>query len=434
MLTLKDFNITKNNFKTSNGINVVLLKSPNMPVYYEISFLAGSRYDLPGKEGTAHYLEHMLLAGSKKFPTKDLIAINIEDLGGSIGASTSKDLMTIHVSLGDPNDLEQSLLLVSDILNNSLFENKTLEMERGAILREIGMSKNSQGKLLGNLVPKLIFSENPLSREILGTTETVNSLSKADLLKFKEENLHGENISITIAGDIDESNLKDLLEKYLNIPRGTRKNFDEFIHTSRKKFIDYDFYDNENVLVSLNFTTVNMTHQDKMPLRILSAILGAGRASVLMKRLRYEKGFAYNLGTSTSNEIDFGYFEFYITLKKENIQEALDIFKEEIKKMATRGPSEEQLQFVKNRIFKSLRLKYQTCYSWVDSHSARNVFLPDVSWKIEDNYKEIENTSVEDVKRVAQTYFTDNNWYLGLVGKIDQNFIDQIKLDFKSEI
>lgn len=430
MLTLKDFNIKRKNFKTSSGINVLLLSSPNMPVYYEISFLAGSRYDLPGKDGTAHYLEHMLLAGSKNFPTKDLIAMNIEDLGGLIGATTSKNIITIHVSLGDPNDLEQSLILVSDLLNNSLFENKALEMEKNAILREIEMSKSSQGKVLGHLIPKLIFNENPISRDILGTTETLGALSKNDLLEFKEKNLLGENTSVTIAGDINENNLKILLEKYLNITQGSRKNFEEFIDFERKKFVDYAFYENENVLVSLNFTTVNMTHQDKMPLRILSAILGSGRASVLMKRLRYEKGFAYNLGTSTLSDIDYGDFEFYITLKKENIQEALDIFKEEVQKMATNGPSEDQLQFVKNRIFKSLRLRYQTCFAWVDSHSGRNVFLPDVTWNIEDNYKEIENTSIEDVKRVAKTYFTNNNWYLGMVGKIDQNFVDQIKFGF----
>jgi hypothetical protein len=55
------------------------------------------------------------------------------------------------------------------------------------------------------------------------------------------------------------------------------------------------------------------------------------------------------------------------------------------------GPSEEQLQFVKNRSLKSLRLKFQTCFDWVDTHSSRNTFFPDSDWTIEDNFKEIEN-------------------------------------------
>jgi predicted Zn-dependent peptidase len=430
MLSLKDFNVTKKKFKTSNGINVVLFKSPNMPVCYEISFLAGSRYDLDGKDGTAHFLEHMLLGGSKNFPTKDLLAMEIENLGGSIGASANADTIDINVALGDPNDLEKSLFVISDMLNNSLFEEKTLENERSAILREIGMAKSSQNSMFRFIIPQMIYADNPLSRLTLGTTETVNNLSKNDLIEFKNTHFNGENTSITISGDLNEENLKLLIEKYFTLPKGERKNFEEYISTSRNKFADFVFYENENTSVRLIFKTVNMLSKDKMPLRIISSILGGGRASVLHKKLRYEKGFAYNLGTGASSLIDRGDFEFYITLKKENIQEALDIFTSEIKKIALEGPSEEQLQFVKNRSLKSLRLKFQTCFDWVDTHSSRNTFFPDSDWTIEDNFKEIENTTAEDVKRVAKEYFNNSNWYLAFSGPVDQEFINQIKIEF----
>ena len=430
MLKLKDFNVTRKHFKTSNGINIFLFKSTNMPICLEVSILAGSRYDLTGKDGTSHFLEHMLLGGTKKFPTKDLIAMEIENLGGSIGAYTNLDTINIRVSLGDANDLEQSFIVISEMLNNSIFEDKTIENERSAILREIDMYKSGQNSIFRTIFPKMLYSGNVLSRETLGTSETLKSISKNDLIEFKNTHFHRENTSINIAGDVDEDVLKSLVEKYINLPIGERKKFSDFIVTPRNKYIDFGFYKNENTSLRLKFKTVNLLHKDRYALSILASILGGGRASVLHKILRYEKGFVYSVSAGINSGVDRGDFEFSTILKKENIQETLDVFKQEIKKLALNGPTEEQLQFIKNKILKSAKLKYQSCFDWVEAHSSRNIFFPDLDWTIEENFKEIENTTIADIKRVAGIYFNNDNWYLALSGPLDKEFVDQLKIEF----
>ena len=107
MLTLQDFNVKRESFDLSSGAHVVLFNRPKMPVHILVTFIAGSRFDPVGKEGLAHFIEHILLAGTTTYPTKDLLAGFIEDLGGSIGASTGADTLNLNVALGDPADLNK---------------------------------------------------------------------------------------------------------------------------------------------------------------------------------------------------------------------------------------------------------------------------------------------------------------------------------------
>ncbi len=82
MFTLEDFNVKRETFNLSSGTHVVLFNRPKMPVHILVTFIAGSRFDPEGKEGLAHFMEHMLLAGTKTYTTKDIMAGFIEDLGG----------------------------------------------------------------------------------------------------------------------------------------------------------------------------------------------------------------------------------------------------------------------------------------------------------------------------------------------------------------
>ena len=430
MLSFKDFNVTHHRFKTSNGINVVLLKSPKMPVAYEVSFLAGSRYDLNDKDGTAHFLEHILMGGTKSFPTKDKLSMEIENLGGSLTAYTSADTLGFRISLGDPLDIEKSFSVFSEILNNSIFDEKFIETERNVILRESGKLRDSQTSFFKLITPKLLYSGTNLRRHNLGNAETIKSINKQDLLDFMNSHFTGENTSITIAGDIDEENLKFLIEKYINLPKGKRKKFETQIQGRRDKFVEFSFYDNENTEFYLYFKTVNNVHKDKTPLFILSQLLVANRTGILTKEIRYKRGFAYTLDVDSDADVDRGVFSFYTKVRKEDVQESIDIFVNEVKKIAKTGPSEEHLKFLKNRRLKSQKLCYETCASWVVAHSFKNTFFPDLTWTLEDSFREYENTTAEDIKRVANTYFNNDNWYLALSGPVDQEFVNTIQVKF----
>jgi len=423
------FGVNLKTFQLYNSLNVVLIHKPNMPVCYSLSFLAGSIYDLPNKLGTAHFLEHMLMSGSKKYPSKDVLSMQIENLGGSLSASTSYNALNFYVSLGDPDDLEKSFEVLSDLLINSLFDENTIQKERGAILNEIGYTKNSQGKLLASIIYPLLYKDTAYENEIIGTQETVNNITRQDLIDFKNKHINASNASLTIAGDVNEDKLLSLIEKYLTLPISTRKEFDEFILYNSKECTDFIYYDAENVEIELNFKTFNFLHQDRHALSLLSSILGKGRSSRLTKILRYQKGWVYSVGTGLSLGVDKGEFYFSTAIKKEYIQQALNIFIEQIKDIAQKGPTKEELEFVKNRIIKSKKLSMQTCFDWVDYYEYKGLLVPNKITTLDEYLKLIDSVSIDDIKRVALNYFTNDNWFFGLCGKIDKNSVESIKIE-----
>ena len=71
-MKLEDFGVERQETILSNGVKLILFNRKGMPVNIRVSFLAGSRFDQIGKEGSAHFLEHMLVAGTKNFPTNPL--------------------------------------------------------------------------------------------------------------------------------------------------------------------------------------------------------------------------------------------------------------------------------------------------------------------------------------------------------------------------
>ncbi len=82
-LVLKDFGVKREERTLRNGCRVILYKKKNCPLFVKTCFLAGSRFNPEGKDGLAHFVEHMLVAGTKKFRSKDLLSMFLERYGGS---------------------------------------------------------------------------------------------------------------------------------------------------------------------------------------------------------------------------------------------------------------------------------------------------------------------------------------------------------------
>lgn len=429
MLTLKDFNVTRDSFNLPSGAHVVLFSRPKMPLHILITFIAGSRFDPIGKEGLAHFAEHMLLAGTKSYPTKDLLAGYMENLGGSIGASTGLDQLNIHISLGDPNDTVLAIKLGSDVLLNSLFDKTTIEKERGAILRELESEKANPRRMLGEITNSLVYQKTNIGRSILGSAETIKSITREDLLGFYKDMIKGSLLTIIAAGDLTKGDFQNILETNLILPKGSRPQLETELPIYRDKVTDYLFFDNESLETCLSFRTSNIIHEDTKALNILGSILAGGRTGVLTKKLRYEKGLVYSVGAGNDASFDCGDFGVSTSIAKNTLQEVLDIICSEIKRISDKGAIEDELCLVKNRLIKSIRTSTQTSGSWVGGHAYRDLYYPNDIWTIEDYLKEVESVSVEDVRRVAKKYITADNWYLSLTGAVDNDFIQNIKIN-----
>lgn len=189
-----------------NGFRIVTehmpgLKSASLGIWVN----AGGRHENLAQNGIAHFLEHMAFKGTKTRSALQ-IAEAIEDVGGYINAYTSRE-MTAYYARVLEDDVPLALDVISDILLNPTFDPKEIEIERGVILQEIGMSLDTPDDVVFDWLQAVSYPEQPLGRTILGPTERVRAFSRDDLFGFVKDYYGPDQMILSAAGAVDHDTL-----------------------------------------------------------------------------------------------------------------------------------------------------------------------------------------------------------------------------------
>src|SRR5210317_170403 len=143
---------------------------------------AGGRDETAEQNGIAHFLEHMAFKGTKN-RTALQIAEQIEDVGGYINAYTSRETTAYYVRVLN-DDVPLALDILSDILRNSIFDPREIEVERGVILQEIGQTLDTPDDIIFDWLQETAYPDQALGRSILGPAENINRFHRDDLMSF----------------------------------------------------------------------------------------------------------------------------------------------------------------------------------------------------------------------------------------------------------
>lgn len=424
MLSLKDFSIIRQESVLSNGSRIILFKRPNAPVTLRANFFSGSRFDPEGKDGMAHYLEHMLVAGTRNFKTKDKLAEYIEQYGGIVGASTSGEELTINVRIGDPKDLSIGIKVLNETLLHSLFDENTLRNEKRSIFKEIGDNNSNPGRKVWEVFKKLSLQGTPAGRSVLGTEESVGSITHGEMLKFAKDKVTSGRMVLVASGGIDIEELTQMAEKNLLLPSTPEFHIKEELPIIREDKIAIEKYKGQDqVHMILGFRSGSAFNKDNAALGVVASVLGGGRASTLTKKLRYEKGLVYNVSSFQMQFSDSGSWVINTSTSKDKVQEVLDIVTTEINRVIEVGLSDEEITFAKNKIVKSKFLQMETSEDWVRFHS-HSELVGKKGWTIIDHINEINAVTNEDIIKATRKIFSKDKWYLAMCGDIEQNEVE----------
>ena len=422
MYTFKDFNVNAKKSVLTNGVPVLLLQRNGMPIHMEIRFASGARFDPKGKDGLSHFVEHMVVAGSKRFPSKDRLATHIEQLGGIFSAWTSTDDMFIRVEVVSKDDFTEGVSVLREMLTESLFDDKTIETERGSILKEIGDNISNPSRYVWSLYSELFYQDTDAGKAVIGNAKSVEEISEKDLVDFYENMLTSGRASIVVSGDIELNEVISELESGLPLRNSKKFHFEETIPVLRNKNVLVQNYLKQNqVHLVLGFRTVGIGDEDTTPLDILSVICGGSRASSLQKRLRYEKGLVYGVGAISTNFSNCGSWEVKTSTSKDKLQEVVDIITEEFKRIAAGEITEKELKFAKDSYTKSSRRRMQTSAAWVARH-IKNVLVEN-PMQFPDYLNAVLSVEKSDLSRVGKKYFKPDSWYLAMCGDVDEKSV-----------
>ena len=235
MYNLKNFGIEKNSGVLDNGSKVFHFHKPNAPLSSFVIFDAGSRHDPIGKEGTAHYTEHMLFKSTKKFKDETETGLFLESIGGSANAFTGVDFLGITAEIGMREDLYKIVDFVHELSRNSLFEESKVNTERGTIFGEIADYESNPALYIQDLTQQVLFQETYAARSIAGTKETVEKISRDDLFEFYSSRILKNTMNIVTAGDADFNEIVGLFNNAFGHEKLSEPHFTQEI---RKKIFE----------------------------------------------------------------------------------------------------------------------------------------------------------------------------------------------------
>ena len=310
-----------------NGLRIV---THYMPAVKSVTFgvwnAVGCRDENEEINGIAHFLEHMAFKGTK---TKSALQImeKIDSVGGYINAYTSEEITAYWVKLL-ATDLHIGIDIIADILQNSTFEPKELERERGVILQEIGMYLDDPAQMVGDYWQRTAFPDQPIGRLILGKKEIIKSIQREKIVNFMENHYHPKKMVVSAAGKINHDEFVEQITNSMNnLPQGK---IDNRIKAAYKGGEYREEKDLEQVHLMLGFEGLNCHDDDYDALRVYSAIMGKGGSSRLFQEIREKRGLVYGIGAGSEFFSDTGTFQVIAGTGKNEIKELLPVLCEEL--------------------------------------------------------------------------------------------------------
>ena len=289
-------------FTLSNGLQVVVVENKRAPVISSmIWYDVGSADEEYGKSGLAHFLEHLMFKGTKKFPGSTFSNF-ISKNGGSENAFTSYDY-TAYFQTISSDKIEEVLEMEADRMKNLVLTNEQVETERKVILEERNQRIDSRpSSILDQDMRKSLFPNNTYGIPIIGWKHEIKNLTYDDVIKFYNKYYVPDNAKLILSGNIDYDRAKIIARKYFgNIPSEKKK-------TERKYLRDPEILSNINVILEhedvkqkvwkrvYKSNSIVQSIKKGIALDFGLEIIAGGKTSFLYKNLVEEKKLFSSVG------------------------------------------------------------------------------------------------------------------------------------------
>jgi zinc protease len=358
--------------------------------------------------GLSHILEHMLFKGTETRSTNE-IAQSVQSEGGYINAYTSYD-RTVYWIDTPKNGVAMAIDILADAMSNSTLPLEEYGKEQEVIRREFAMGYDDPDRMSAIALFANAYREHPYRLPVIGHLDIYNTLTRDDVLHYYKARYVPNNIFFVIVGDVTAEHVRGQLEHVFGkqprralspvyIPKeppqlGARESHVEF--------------KTELTRLNVGWHIPQGTHPDLPPLDLLGVILGDGRSARLYQRLREKLALVHNISAFAYAPYDPGLFVVEATLDHPNREAAEQGILETIAEVQDHGVSAAELEKAKKRAL-SHQLQMLTTMRGKASDLGSSWLLTRNLNFSRDYLRALQNVTCEDLTRVSQLYFADQN-------------------------
>ena len=355
--------MTKYNTCTlKNGLRIIHLPSSSQVVYCGYDIAAGTRNELPGEEGLAHFCEHISFKGTARRNALQIINA-IEGLGGELNAFTNKE-DTVYYAAISKEHFYQVVDVLTDIVFHSQYPQHEIDKEVEVICDEIESYNDSPAELIYDEFENLLFKGHPLGHNILGKAEQLRTYTAADALRFVQRNYRPEQMVFFVYGDID---FKRLISspKFMDVPSGKAER-GEIKRGLNEMMAPPICSGPQPPSLGGTYTIEKSTHQAhvmmgcqayayndprRMALYLLNNILGGpGMNARLNLSLRERHGLVYTVESTMVTYGDTGVWSIYFGCDHHDINRCRRLVRHELDRLMQKPLSQRQLMIAKRQL------------------------------------------------------------------------------------
>ncbi|MCB0474101.1 MAG: insulinase family protein [Flavobacteriaceae bacterium] len=404
----------------SNGLNIVLAKRAGVPtVVMELMVNAGYKTDMLTSPGTASLAMNLLDEG-----TKDMTSLQINEklqlLGAWLSTYSDQDISNVSMNTLKPS-LKASLDIFADVILNPSFPEKEFDRLRAEQLNAIKREKSQPVTMALRVMNKYLYGEgHPYSNPYTGTgyENTVEKLTRDDMVKFYDTWMKPNNATLIITGDVEMKELKSMLEKTIgkwkkgnDVPKITF-NSPKLSHKNTLYLIDRP-ESQQSVILAGNLTK-KYGDVSEIALEQAMSILGGDFTSRINMNLREDKHWAYGAFGFVMDAQNERPFLVYAPVQTDKSAESVTELRKEMKDfISTRMATQAELDKVKNN--QILKLPGQ----WETNGSVNNSLYTLVKYNLPDDYyqkydENVRNLNLKDLQEVSKVVVHPDqvNWFI----------------------
>jgi len=449
-------------YDLANGIHVILHQEGSTPIVaVSVLYHVGSKNENPDKTGFAHFFEHLLFEGSQHIDRGEYDEL-VENNGGTLNANTSQD-RTFYFEILPSNQLELGLWLESERMLHAKVNTKGIETQRSVVKEEKRQRVDNQpyASFITEMF-KRAFQSHPYNWVPIGSMEHLDAAQEEDYVNFYKTYYVPSNATLSIAGDIDIEQTKEWIAKYFgSIPRGqainlyrdylamdetafetkygaTKEIFDtkmffESKDAKAKKIINEynnvptkvkrtekakepisgiikdEIYDNIQLPgLFMGYKFPEQTHSDYYALEMMNQVLSGGSSSRINKAIVEKKemaAFAFSFNYALE-DAGIGIFA-AIANKDVELDDIQKEFDAQIEIIKNEMISEREFQKIRNSIENDVISSNSTIAGIAENLANNHVYFGDANL-INTELENYLSVTREDIKRVAQTYLTQD--------------------------
>tara|TARA_A100001037_G_scaffold306871_2_gene357974 strand:- start:12317 stop:14971 length:2655 start_codon:yes stop_codon:yes gene_type:complete len=428
--------------KLNNGLNILHIQKSNLPLI-EISliFNAGSIYDPKNLPGLSYIAGLMLNEGTSNFSSQD-IAHKLEILGSHLNIEIRKESIEIQINTTKENFVP-TIQILSDIIQCSTYPQTEIDRLIAETTVDLNRINDNPSIIASRGIQSLLYgNETPYGHPIKGNNESVKSINQKNIYDYCKRFITPSNTYLLIAGDINEKETFENLDKYfgkwpISSSNLTNKFEPNIPANTESKIYIIDKPGAAQSLIRIAHLTIPRKHSEFLPLSFNNYLFGGHFAARLNMNLRQDKGYTYGFSSaiqwSSVNSPFISGGSVDTTVTKESI---LETIKEYSELNSSRLVSKKEFNITKQSILKNLPNQFETLRQIIRQISNIPLFNLDLNYysKLPDQLNQLTLDEIIEVskKRILadQLKILIVGDYQKIISEIETIGLPIVKIDY----